>query len=87
MPRDGSITAGDLVGRFEYLTVRCDKCGQAGRYRVSRLVEEIGPDGKLTDWKWRITADCPRRQAARISDCCGIMQKLHGAAPITSGAI
>jgi hypothetical protein len=59
-PRDGSITAGDLVGKLEYLTLRCDKCGRAGRYRVLRLVEEIGPDGKLTDWQ-RITADCPRR--------------------------
>jgi hypothetical protein len=61
MPRDGSITVGDLVGKLEYLTLACVNCGRAGRYRVRRLVDELGRDGKLTDWMWRITADCPRR--------------------------
>jgi len=71
MPRDGAITVGDLVGRLEYLTLECEKCGRRGRYRVARLVEQHGPDHKLTDWQWQLTADCPRRQAARMSDWCG----------------
>ena len=30
--------------------VACDKCGRAGRYRVTTLAETIGWDGKLIDW-------------------------------------
>src|SRR5689334_18904581 len=60
MPRDGSITAGDLVGKIEYLTLACEKCGRAGRYRVDRLLDQLGHEGKLTDLKVRLTADCPQ---------------------------
>ncbi len=28
-------------------------------------------DGRLTDWRTDLTADCPRRIAANISDQCG----------------
>jgi hypothetical protein len=37
----------------------------------TRLLEELGPDAKLTDWKSEITADCPRVKARKISDWCG----------------
>ena len=70
MPRDGSLTPRDLVGKFDVLAVACDKCGRTGRYRVTTLAERIGWDGRLTDWLTEITADCPRRRAAAISDQC-----------------
>ena len=62
MSRDGSIVFGDLVGMLDVLKVTCDKCGRAGHYRVRRLIEQRGPDGKPTDWLSVITADCPKRQ-------------------------
>ncbi len=30
MPRDGSITPADLVGKLDWLVVSCDKCGREG---------------------------------------------------------
>jgi hypothetical protein len=44
------------------LVVACEKCGCSGRYRIPRLAEQIGWDGKLTDWLYDLTKDCPRKQ-------------------------
>jgi hypothetical protein len=71
MPRDGSITFSDMVGKLDMLRVTCAKCGRKGRYNVRQLVKEFGRDGKLTDWLTRITAHCPRRGSIDVSDQCG----------------
>jgi hypothetical protein len=71
MPREGSLTPADLLGRIQSITGECAKCDRRGRYLVRTLVREIGLDGKLTDWLARISADCPRRKAANVSDWCG----------------
>jgi len=71
MPRDGSITFGDLLGKLDVLRVECGKCGRSGRYSVPRLIEQQGRDGKMTDWKFDLTADCPRRIKNSYSDQCG----------------
>ncbi|MGP0088954.1 MAG: hypothetical protein ACLPKB_03185 [Xanthobacteraceae bacterium] len=71
MPRDGSLTPSDLIGKIDWLVVSCDKCGRLGRYNVARLVKQLGPDAKLTDWLARITEDCPRRRSIDMSDQCG----------------
>jgi hypothetical protein len=55
MPRDGSLTPSDLVGKHDWLNVRCEKRGRHGRYNVASLVEGLGLNGKLTDWLGRIT--------------------------------
>ena len=61
MPRDGSLTPADLIGKgLDVLVVDCAKCGRAGRYHVAKLAEQIGRDGRLTVWLAGITADCPR---------------------------
>src|SRR5580704_11390438 len=70
MPRDGSITPADLVGKLDWLVVGCDKCGRRGRYNVTRLVERYGPDANLADWLTKITADCPKRHSVDMSDQC-----------------
>jgi hypothetical protein len=71
MSNEGSITPADLVVKLEYLAVVCEKCGRRGRYSVTRLVEQLGPNAKLTDWRVSITADCPRRIVANYNDQCG----------------
>ena len=71
MPRNASITVGDLAGKLEFLELTCAKCGRRGRYRVSTLLAELGPDGMLTYWHERMIANCPRVQRKDFSDWCG----------------
>jgi hypothetical protein len=58
----------DLVEKLAVLRVECDKCGRAGRYRVTTLAKTIGWDGKLTDWLYNLTKDCPRKNNPGLSD-------------------
>jgi hypothetical protein len=72
MPRDDSLTPRDLADKgLDLLRVECEKCGRAGRYRVTTLAEQIGWDGKLTDWLYNLTRDCPRKESPGLSDPCG----------------
>jgi hypothetical protein len=71
MPRDRSLTPADLVSKLDVLNVACDKCGRSGRYRVDRLVQQLGRDAKLTNWLSNLTADCPRRLKPGYADPCG----------------
>jgi hypothetical protein len=71
MPRGGSLTPRDLAGKVDALAVACDKCGRSGPYRVAKLADTIGWDGKLTDWLYHLTADCPRKRSPGLSDPCG----------------
>jgi hypothetical protein len=64
--------AADIVGKLDVLHVIFAKCGRCGRYRVTRLVEQLGADAKLTDWLSRITDDCPRKNSIDMSDQCGV---------------
>jgi hypothetical protein len=68
MPRDDSITPRDLIGKLDALRVECSKCDRRGRYRVARLAETIGLDGKLTDWFYALTKDCPRKHTPGLAD-------------------
>ena len=49
MPSDGTI--GGLVGKLDVLRVECPTCGRQGRYHVARLLEELGPGYRLTNWR------------------------------------
>ena len=49
MPRDGSVTPRDLIGKLGLLHVVCDKCERGGRYRLASIVDNISLDGELTD--------------------------------------
>jgi hypothetical protein len=71
MPHDGSLTPRDLVEKLAVLRVECQKCGRSGRYRVTTLAKQIGWDGKLTNWLYDLTKDCPRKNSAGLSDACG----------------
>jgi hypothetical protein len=70
MPRDGSLTPRDLASKRTVLHVECPKCGCTGRYAIRRLIEQRGRDVRILDWLDELTADCPRKCAASISDQC-----------------
>jgi hypothetical protein len=71
MPRDGSLTPRDFIDKLAVLRVECDKCGRSGRYRVTTLAKTIGWDGRLTDWLYDLTKDCPRKCSPSLSEPCG----------------
>jgi hypothetical protein len=41
MPRDGSLTPGDLDGKLDVLRVECAKCGRAGRYHLTTISDRM----------------------------------------------
>ena len=69
MPSDGAI--GGLVGKLDALRVECQTCGRQGSYHVARLIKELGPGCRLTDWLSQRTADCPQKNQAGITRACG----------------
>ena len=91
MPRDGAIIFSDLTGKLDVLYVHCEKCGRAGRYQLSRLLDERGHRAKLIDWLDEITADCPKKIARNMNGPCGakclqlprVLQHLNENIPLT----
>jgi hypothetical protein len=70
MPGAIGTTFGDLLGKLDVLRVECSKCGRFGRYPIGRLIEKRGRDVRILDWLDGLTADCPRKRTASISDQC-----------------
>ena len=71
MPRDGSTTFSDLIGKLDVLRVACEQCGRDGCYGLNRLINERGRDAKLIDWLDELTAECPKKVAHNTNDPCG----------------
>ena len=69
MPSDGTI--GGLVGKLEVIRVECPTCGRQRRYHVARLLKELGPDYRLTDWLSERTANCRQKNQAGVTRACG----------------
>jgi hypothetical protein len=71
-PGYGSLIPCDLADKgLDLLRVESSKCRRSGRYRVIKLAEQIGGDGKLIDWLYDLTRDCPRKQSPGLSEPCG----------------
>jgi len=70
MTRPIGTTFADLLGKLTVLRVECAKCGRFGRYPLHRLIDQHGGNGTVLDWLDKLTADCPRRRDASISDQC-----------------
>jgi hypothetical protein len=68
MPRDGSLTFGNLRGRLAILEIVCAKCERLGRYSLSRLIEEHGQDERIPDWIADRKSNCPLKQS--MADPC-----------------
>ena len=70
MPCDGAIIFGDLTGKLDVLSVACSKCNRSGRFRLSRLIDSRGRDGKVVDFLDEIAGDCPKRVTVDWNDRC-----------------
>ena len=73
--RHGSVTLGDLVGRFAILEIMCSRCERRGRLRVNQLIAQYG-DAEL---RLTLAGDCPKAAAISISDQCDIFFPQLGA--------
>jgi hypothetical protein len=67
MPRYGAHILSDYDPN-RMVRVACEKCGRAGQFRASTLMDRYGRDAVLPDVLRKI-AECPR--AANMSDPCG----------------
>jgi hypothetical protein len=70
MPRDGSITLGDIQDQAT-LAIACDRCGRAGRYPLAPLIVRHGADYVIPDLLRTLSADCPKRHSGPSYDMCG----------------
>jgi hypothetical protein len=52
--------------------ISCNFCPLRGKASVGRLMKEHGPDMPIPDLLRLMSADCPRRLAARIAEPCGV---------------
>jgi hypothetical protein len=66
------MTPRDLIGQLYVVRIECDKCDRRGRYSLASVVEQIGIDGKLTDWLQQLTWDCLSKRLPGLSDPCGV---------------
>jgi hypothetical protein len=71
LPLDGTI--GGLVGMLDVLWVECPICGRQAHYDVARLVAELGPGCRLTDWLHQLTLDCPQKRPGGPTQACGAL--------------
>jgi hypothetical protein len=71
MPVDETI--GGLVGMLDVLCVECPNCNRNGRYQVARLVAELGPDYRLTDWMQKLAINCPQKNQKGVTHTCGLI--------------
>jgi hypothetical protein len=62
---------GGLVGKLDVLWIECPTCGRQGRYHVARLIAELEPAYRLTDWLSERTADCPQKNQTGVTRACG----------------
>ena len=70
MPRPLGTTFADLLGKLTVVRVECSTCGREGRYPLYRLIDQQGGNGTIIAWLEALTADCPRKRAASVSDQC-----------------
>jgi len=54
------------------LEVSCNRCDRQGRLATARLLAERGADLPMPELRRIVAADCPRMQAGRTHDVCGV---------------
>jgi hypothetical protein len=75
----GSILLGQVADHLVTLEIACNRCDRKGKAAVDRLMTEHGPLMSIPTLLALLSADCPKRQAAKMHDVCGAhMPQLPG---------
>jgi hypothetical protein len=64
------IMLSDLIGRTDFLELRCGRCERSGRLSVTRLAQEHPPETPLLMIMRSQIGDCPKQAARRIEERC-----------------
>ena len=72
----GAVLLHELARTHPMISVRCDRCDRAGRYRVSTLIERYGRYGRLPDVANALEAGCLRKGAH--GGCFVVFEALSG---------
>jgi hypothetical protein len=64
------IMLSDLIGRADFLELRCGRCERSGRLSVARLAREYSPDTSLATIMRAQIGDCPKKTERRIEARC-----------------
>ena len=66
------VTLSEIATRLPMLDVSCNRCDRRGRLRTARLLAEHGPALPMPALRRIVAADCPRMQAGKVPDVCGV---------------
>jgi hypothetical protein len=72
MPSKGAILLGEVARHLAAVEISCNFCPRRGKANVARLMLEHGGNMPIPDLLRLLSADCARRQAARIAEPCGV---------------
>lgn len=72
MPAGGAILLGEVARHLAAVEISCNFCDRRGKASVGRLLQEHGPEMPIPTLLRLLSADCPRRQAAQITETCGV---------------
>jgi hypothetical protein len=72
MPSKGAILLGEVAQHLAAVEISCNFCPRRGKASVARLMHEHGGDVPIPDLLRVLSADYPRRLAARIAEPCGV---------------
>ncbi len=76
MSDTGAVLLHELARTHPMVSVRCDRCDRAGRYRVATLIERYGRYGRLPDVASALETGCPRK--GEHGGCFVVFEKLSG---------
>lgn len=68
----GSILLGQVADHLVTLEIACNRCERKGRAAVDRLMTQHGRLMSVPALLALLSADCPKRQAAKMHDVCGV---------------
>jgi hypothetical protein len=71
MNGSGSILLGQVAEHLVTLEIACNRCERKGRAAVDRLMAQHGRLMSIPTLLALLSADCPKRQAAKMHDICG----------------